>query len=45
MFHGQRCCFYRNPACGRCPVLELCPDGQARTPDTGPQIPETGLTN
>ena len=33
MFHGQRCCFYRNPACARCPVLELCPDGQARTRD------------
>lgn len=31
MFHGQRCCFYRNPACGRCAVLDLCPDGQART--------------
>ena len=28
--HGQRCCFVRNPACRRCPVLDLCPFGQAR---------------
>lgn len=44
MFHGQRCCFYRNPACGRCPVLELCPDGQARTQDTDLQTLGGGLT-
>ncbi|GJD62231.1 endonuclease III domain-containing protein [Methylobacterium frigidaeris] len=31
MLHGQRCCFHRNPACGRCAVLDLCPTGQART--------------
>ncbi|WP_017299136.1 endonuclease III domain-containing protein [Nodosilinea nodulosa] len=30
MLHGQRCCFYKNPACDRCPVLDLCPYGQAR---------------
>jgi endonuclease III len=30
MFHGQRCCFWRDPACPRCPVLDLCPTGQAR---------------
>jgi endonuclease-3 len=30
MLHGQRCCFHRDPACGRCPVLDLCPYGQAR---------------
>ena len=30
MLHGQRCCFYRNPACRRCPILDLCPTGQAR---------------
>ena len=24
MFHGQRCCFHRSPACGRCPVYDLC---------------------
>jgi len=28
MLHGQRCCYYKNPACHRCPVLELCPTGQ-----------------
>ncbi|AWB21274.1 Fe-S cluster assembly protein HesB [Methylobacterium currus] len=31
MLHGQRCCFHRNPGCGRCAVLDLCPTGQART--------------
>jgi endonuclease-3 len=31
MLHGQRCCYYRNPACDRCSVLNLCPFGQART--------------
>lgn len=30
MLHGQKCCFFRNPACSRCPVLDLCPTGQAR---------------
>lgn len=30
MLHGQRCCFYQNPACQRCAVLDLCPVGQAR---------------
>jgi endonuclease III len=30
MLHGQRCCYWRDPACGRCPVLDLCPTGQAR---------------
>jgi endonuclease III len=29
MLHGQKCCFYRNPACHRCAVLDLCPVGQA----------------
>lgn len=33
MLHGQRCCFYRNPACERCPVLDLCPTGQAMHPE------------
>jgi endonuclease-3 len=32
MLHGQRCCFYRSPACGRCPLLDLCPAGQAMHP-------------
>jgi endonuclease-3 len=30
MLHGQRCCFHHSPACGRCPVLDLCPWGQER---------------
>lgn len=28
MLHGQKCCYYRDPACDRCPVLDLCPYGQ-----------------
>ncbi|MEA5448675.1 hypothetical protein VB780_08870 [Leptolyngbya sp. CCNP1308] len=30
MLHGQRCCFYKNPSCDRCMVLDLCPYGQER---------------
>jgi endonuclease-3 len=30
MLHGQRCCFIQKPACGRCSVLDLCPEGQLR---------------
>lgn len=30
MLHGQRCCFHLKPACGRCPLLDLCPAGQFR---------------
>ena len=30
MIHGQRCCYFTSPACARCPVLDLCPTGQAR---------------
>ncbi|MCX6046975.1 MAG: Fe-S cluster assembly protein HesB, partial [Chloroflexi bacterium] len=30
MLHGQRCCYFRNPACERCAVLDLCPTGQAK---------------
>ena len=30
MFHGQRCCTWRSPACERCPLLDLCPSGQER---------------
>jgi endonuclease-3 len=25
IWHGRRCCHARNPACGVCPVAELCP--------------------
>jgi endonuclease-3 len=28
MFHGQRVCHYRDPACEECVVLDLCPTGQ-----------------
>lgn len=28
MLHGQRCCYFRNPDCQRCPLLDLCPTGQ-----------------
>ncbi|UEM02269.1 Fe-S cluster assembly protein HesB [Skermanella rosea] len=30
MLHGQRCCYFRNPACGRCVLLDLCPTGQRK---------------
>ncbi|MBO1906101.1 Fe-S cluster assembly protein HesB [Microvirga sp. 3-52] len=30
MLHGQRCCFFKSPACERCAVLDLCPTGQGR---------------
>lgn len=30
MFHGQRVCFYENPACAKCVLLDLCPTGQER---------------
>lgn len=31
MLHGQKCCYYRNPACDRCPIVDLCPFGQRRS--------------
>ncbi len=31
MFHGQRCCSYRRPECGRCVLFDLCPAGQTKT--------------
>jgi endonuclease-3 len=30
MLHGQKCCYFNRPACGRCVVLDLCPFGQKR---------------
>jgi endonuclease-3 len=30
MLHGQRCCFYQNPACHRCPVYDFCATGHQR---------------
>ena len=35
MLHGQRCCFFQSPACGRCVVLDLCPFGQGRVSRAG----------
>ena len=35
MLHGQRCCYFSNPACGRCPLLDLCPFGQSRSLPAG----------
>ena len=43
MFHGQRCCFFRNPACDRCQVLDLCPTGQARRGAAKPRARNDGL--
>ncbi|UOR04036.1 Fe-S cluster assembly protein HesB [Hymenobacter aerilatus] len=37
MFHGQKCCYYAAPACGRCVVLDQCPFGQARLGGVGSQ--------
>jgi endonuclease-3 len=30
MFHGQKCCYFSAPACGRCVMLDVCPVGQQR---------------
>jgi endonuclease-3 len=38
MVHGQKCCFFKNPACARCPVLDLCPTGQARLGSTAASL-------
>jgi endonuclease-3 len=35
MLHGQRVCFFKNPACHRCAILELCPTGQGRLAPAG----------
>ncbi|WP_082501130.1 Fe-S cluster assembly protein HesB [Methylobacterium sp. Leaf88] len=39
MLHGQKVCHHRNPACTRCVLLDLCPEGQGRT-GTGGAIRE-----
>ncbi|MEL6062721.1 MULTISPECIES: endonuclease III domain-containing protein [unclassified Methylobacterium] len=38
MLHGQRVCHHRNPACGRCVLVDLCPSAHvpARAPSTRP---------
>lgn len=33
MLHGQAVCHHRNPACGRCVLLDLCPTGLGRRGD------------
>ena len=30
MYHGQKCCYFYQPDCRRCPVLQYCPAGQQR---------------
>lgn len=30
MRHGQKVCFYKNPDCPNCVLLDICPTGQAR---------------
>lgn len=43
MLHGQRCCYFSNPACERCAILDLCPTGQARVAEPFPATEsETG---
>ena len=47
MLHGQRCCFHHNPACARCPLLDLCPTGQYRLStqhvEAPPLVPSPGI--
>ena len=43
MLHGQRCCFFKNPACGRCAVLDLCPTGQGRVEGRQARATKPGL--
>lgn len=42
MLHGQRCCFFNNPACGRCAILDLCPTGQGRMAGQGEMLAQRG---
>ena len=42
MLHGQRCCYFRNPACDRCPLLDLCGFGQLRMTGSIPLQELTG---
>ena len=49
MLHGQRCCYYRAPACQRCVVYDLCPTGRRLHPELasneGPVPSERRLSN
>ena len=33
MFHGQRVCHWRKPACDECVLLDICPTGRERVAD------------
>ena len=41
IWHGRRTCEARKPACGECPVADLCPTGRGEIPDphTGKAVP------
>ena len=39
MLHGQHCCFFQKPACGRCVLLDLCPYGQRLHGQTAEAVP------
>jgi endonuclease-3 len=39
MLHGQQCCYFRSPACGRCAVYALCPTGQRLHPELAAPAP------
>jgi endonuclease III len=41
MLHGQQCCYFRNPACGRCVLLDLCPTGRRLTAGANRAAPES----
>jgi endonuclease-3 len=43
MLHGQKCCYMHSPACHRCAVLDLCPEGQSRLRSPMPQSEGTPL--
>ena len=38
--HGQRCCCLRDPDCHRCPMLDLCPHGLARSAAWTVRVPD-----
>jgi endonuclease-3 len=47
MFHGQRVCSFHAPACARCPLLDICPTGQARVnaPPPGAAVAPTSCVS
>ena len=40
MKHGQKVCFYRNPACGDCVLLAVCPTGKSLVEKKENESPE-----